>query len=637
MRTVLLAVAGLAFGATACSSSATSVEVERKPVSAVSVSLPSPSIVAGQAEQAVATPRDAGGAPLANRPIVWGSSNSAVATVNDAGMISALLPGTAAISATSEGVRGEVSLSVLAPPPAPVATVLVALNPSALVVGETANANATLRDANGNDLTGRLVSWSSSNAGVASVNSTGVVTAANAGSADIIATSEGKNGRAAVTVSVSPPPPPVPVASISVSPAAPSVQVGGTVQLSAVTRDASGNVVVGRTISWSSSNTAVATVSASGLVRALLAGSSNITATSGGVSALSAVTVTAPPPQPVASVSLSPSTANLAVGQTQQLVATVRDANNNLLTGRTVTWTSSNSATATVSASGLVRAQAPGSATIIATSEGVAGTATITVPSSPPPPPPPGPTIFSDDFESGSLSKWDESNNTTQVVINDAASAHSGNSFMRMTYGINGGDGGWMNKYFTQGFTRLYVRLWVRFSTNFSGGTKLVSLRGSPIGQPQLGVGRAGICPNGHDAFSANLVTDFTGADAYPTKMYTYWQDMWPDPDGQCWGRYGPTQSTWTSPYVTPMNQISKGTWHLVEFAVKMNSSADAADGEQKFWIDGVKYGEWTGIRWGDPAFVNLGVLQINGSSATTQSQTLDIDDLVLFYDYPTQ
>jgi hypothetical protein len=221
-------------------------------------------------------------------------------------------------------------------------------------------------------------------------------------------------------------------------------------------------------------------------------------------------------------------------------------------------------------------------------------------------------------------------------VINNPAAAHSGTSFMRMTYGINGADGGWMNKYFTQGFTRLYVRLWVRFSTNFAGGTKLVSLRGSPIGQPQLGVGRAGICPNGRDSFSANLVTEFTGADAYPTKMYTYWQDMWPDGNGQCWGRYGPS-SSWTSPYVTPMPMITKGTWHLIEFAVKMNSSATAADGEQKFWIDGVKYGEWTGIRWGDPAFVNLGVLQINGSTTTTQSQTLDIDDLVLFYDYPSQ
>jgi uncharacterized protein YjdB len=550
MRTAFLAVAGLAYGATACSSSQTSVEVQRTPVAAVSVTLPSPSLIAGQTQRAIAVPTDASGAPLANRPIVWETSNPVIAAVSDSGMISAAAPGTAVISATSEGIRGQASLSVVPVPPIPVATVSVALGSSSVVAGQTTTAVATLRDAGGNALSGRAIIWSSSNSVIASVSSAGLVSAKSAGSANIIASSEGKSGLASLTVTAVSPPPPVPVASVTVT----------------------------------------------------------------------------------------PSTANLQVGATLQLTAVTRDANNNVLTGRAVTWTSSSAGTATVSSSGLASAVAAGSTTITATSGGASGTSALTVATTPPPPPPPGPApvIFSDDFESGSLSKWDEFNTTTQAVINNPSLAHSGSSFMRMTYGINGGDGGWMNKYFTQGFTRLYVRLWVRFSTSFGGGTKLVSLRGSRIGQPTLGVGRAGICPTGKDAFSANLVTEFTGADAYPTKMYTYWQDMWADPNGQCWGRYGPTNATWTSPYVTPMPMISKGTWHLVEFAVKMNSSANVADGEQKFWIDGVKYGEWTGIRWGDPAFVNLGVLQINGSSTLTQTQTLDIDDLVLIYDYPT-
>jgi uncharacterized protein YjdB len=636
MRTAILAVAGLAFGATACSSGGTTTVVERNPVAAVSVSLPSPSIVAGQTAQAVATPRDAGGAPLSDRPIVWQSSSSLIASVSDAGIISALASGAAVISATSEGVRGEASLTVMAAAPVPVANVSVTLSPSSLVVGQTANATATLRDAGGNDLTGRAVAWSSSNAGVASVNSSGVVTALSAGSTNIVATSEGQNGLAALTVSAPPPPAPVPVASVSVSPTAPSLTVGGTIQLSATTRDASGNVLTGRTVTWTSSNAGAASVNSSGLVTAVSAGSATISAFSEGQTGSSTVTVTAPAPVPVASVSVSPATANVAIGQTQQLTATVRDANNNILTGRTVTWASNGTAVATVSASGLVSAIASGSATITATSGGVGGTASITVPSAPPPGG--GPTIFSDDFESGSLSKWDEFNSTTQQVINNSALAHSGNSFMRMTYGVNGGDGKWLNKYFTQGYTRLYVRLWVRFSTNFGGGTKLVSLRGSPIGNPQAGVGRAGICPNGRDSFSATMITELTGADAYPHKMYAYWQDMWADPNGQCWGRFGPTSSTWRSVYTTPMPMYTKGTWHLLEFTAKMNSSAGVADGEQKFWVDGVKYGEWKGVRWGDPAFVNFGILQINGSSSDyTAGATLDIDDLVLIYDYPTQ
>lgn len=294
MRTIILAVAGLAFGATACSSGGTSVEVQRNSVAAVSVTLPSPSLVAGQTGQAVATPRDATGAPLTNRPIVWQSSSPAIASVSDAGLISAATPGTTVISATSEGMRGEGSLSVMALPPVPVATVSVTLSPSSLVVGQTANATATLRDAGGTDLTGRAVSWSSSNAGVASVNSNGVVTAVSAGSTNIVATSEGKNGSAALTVTVTL----APVASVTVSPATASVPIGQTRQFSATLRDAAGIVLSGRTITWTSNSTAVATVSASGLVTAIAAGPATITATSESINGTASVTVTVPPPPP---------------------------------------------------------------------------------------------------------------------------------------------------------------------------------------------------------------------------------------------------------------------------------------------------------------------------------------------------
>jgi uncharacterized protein YjdB len=379
MRTAILAVAGLAFGATACSSGGTSTVVERNPVAAVSVSLPSPSIVAGQTAQAVATPRDASGVPLPDRPIVWQSSSSVIASVSAAGLVSALLPGSAIISATSEGVRGESSLTVMAPAPVAVANVSVTLSPSSLVVGQTANATATLRDAGGNDLTGRAVAWSSSNAGVASVNSSGVVTALSAGSTNIVATSEGQNGLAALTVSAPPPPAPVPVASVSVSPTAPSLTVGGTIQLSATTRDANGNVLTGRTVTWTSSNAGIASVNSSGLVTAVSAGSASISAFSEGQTGSSTVTVTAPAPVPVASVSVSPTAPSLPVGGTIQLSAVTRDASGNVLTGRTIVWSSSNAGVASVTSAGGVTATGVGTANITATSEGRTGTSTVTV------------------------------------------------------------------------------------------------------------------------------------------------------------------------------------------------------------------------------------------------------------------
>lgn len=508
---------------------------------------------------------------------------------------------------------------------APVASLSVTLPSPTLSVGQTQLGAAIPRDVNGTPLTGRTITWESSVPAVAIVNGNGMLSALAPGMSMINASSEGVTGSAALTVSALPP---IPVASVSVSLSASSLVVGQITQATAVLQDAGANALAGRVITWQSSNTTVATISAGGGISAVAAGSTTITATSEGKTGTAALTVTAPAPIPVASVSVSPAAPSLQVGSTVQLAAVTRDASGNVLTGRLVTWSSSATGVATVTSAGLVTAVSAGTATITATSSGVNGTATVTVTAASS-----GNAVFSDDFESGTFSKWNEFNTTTQAIINDPAYAHSGNFFLRMTYGINGEDGGWLNKYFTQGFNQLYVRYYIRFSNNFVGGTKLLSLRGAPIGQPQLGVGTAGRCPNGRDFFSANLVNDF--GDTYPTKMYTYWQDMWADSNGQCWGRYGPTPTT--MPYISPMPNLSKGTWHKIEFTVKMNSSATVADGAQKFWVDGVQYGEWTGIRFGDPAFLNLGVLMINGSGTTTQIQTLDMDDLVLIVDYPSQ
>src|SRR2546422_163974 len=88
----------------------------------------------------------------------------------------------------------------------------------------------------------------------------------------------------------------VPVASVTVSPPSASIATGATVQLTATTKDAGGNVLTGRAISWGSSNTTGATVSGSGLVTGVSAGAVTITATSEGKNGTAAVTVAAPPP-----------------------------------------------------------------------------------------------------------------------------------------------------------------------------------------------------------------------------------------------------------------------------------------------------------------------------------------------------
>ncbi len=227
-----------------------------------------------------------------------------------------------------------------------------------------------LRDAGNNVLTGRTVTWSSSDVAVATVNASGLVTTLSAGTTTITATSEGKSDGVVLTVSA------VPVDSVEARLADSSVTVGATVQASAVLRDASNNVLTGRTVTWSSSDEAIATVSASGVVTTLAAGTVTITATSEGKSDGVVLTVT---PVPVETVEASVPSTSLTVAATAQITTVLKDAGGNVLTGRTITYGSSDTNVATVSASGLITAVAAGTATITVTSEGKSTTLSITV------------------------------------------------------------------------------------------------------------------------------------------------------------------------------------------------------------------------------------------------------------------
>ena len=169
---------------------------------------------------------------------------------------------------------------------------------------------------------------------------------------------------------------PVAVNSVTVSPAFASVAVGGSVSLTATAEDATGNVLKDRSTTWSSDNAAVATVNKVGLVSAVAPGSATVIATCDGTLGTSVVTVTN---TSVASVSVSPASASFAVGGTQQLTATPKDAGGGPLTGRVVTWSSDNSAAVSVTSSGLVRGVAPGTVHVTATCEGRSGFSAITV------------------------------------------------------------------------------------------------------------------------------------------------------------------------------------------------------------------------------------------------------------------
>ena len=220
-----------------------------------------------------------------------------------------------------------------------------------LDVGGSENFAATITPSNA---TNKNVTWSSDNQNVATVEN-GKVTAVGAGKATITVTTEDGNKTATCAVTVNP----ISVTGVTLDQSALPISVGGSAELKAnVTPENATN----KTVTWSSDNTAVATVDASGKVTAVAPGTATITVTTadGGKTANCTVTVT----QPVNDVTLDKTTMDLFVGNGGTLTAKIQPDN---ASNKTVDWTTSNAGVATVDANGKVTAVGAGKATITAT------------------------------------------------------------------------------------------------------------------------------------------------------------------------------------------------------------------------------------------------------------------------------
>ena len=263
------------------------------PVASIYISLngSGTTLNAGQVVHASAVTVDAAGRTLSGRSITWSSSNNSVFTVvgtsADKANITGRGPGSATLTVTSESKSFTTTLSVGV---APVQAVSVNLGTNKLLPGQTTQATATVLDGLGNPLTGRTVTWTSLDPSIANVAPNGVVSAMSSGSVVIRAVSEGTTGDATETVGVDP------VATVSVILGSQSLNPGQTMGAQAVVRDATGNVLNGRSVSWSSLNTSIATVSISGTVSAVAPGSATIRATVESQTGDGTFAVTAPAP-----------------------------------------------------------------------------------------------------------------------------------------------------------------------------------------------------------------------------------------------------------------------------------------------------------------------------------------------------
>jgi len=299
------------------------------------------------------------------------------------------LGSTAGTETATASVGGALTVTFTATAVVPAASVTVTPNPASVASGATQQMTATPKDAGGNVLTGRTAIWSTSDATIATVSASGLVTGIKVGSVTITATVDGVNGTA--TVNVTPGPASTSTSVVTVS--APMVLVGGTVTFTLTTKDAAGNALtagglsVGFSTSGGTSAGTIGSVSdlANGSYSAVFTATTpgtpvSVGATIGG----QAVTSTLPTVQVamdtvVASVAVTPNPVSIASGTTQQMTATSKNAAGTVLTGKPVTWASGTPGVASVNGTGLVTGALVGTATITATVQGVQGTASVTV------------------------------------------------------------------------------------------------------------------------------------------------------------------------------------------------------------------------------------------------------------------
>lgn len=332
-------------------------KVTVNPVNAVSVTLnvSEMTLLIGQSDKLIATvyPEN-----VTDNTITCTSDNEEIATVSPDGTVTAGTVGVANIKASCGDVSATCKVTVN---PVTASTVTLNVSDMTLLVGQSDKLTATVYPENTTDKT---TTWTSDNESVAAVSSDGTVTAVTVGVANITATCGDVSAICKVTVN------PVTASTITLNVSEMTLFIGQSDKLTATVSP--GNVT-DKTITWTSDNKQIVTVSEDGTVTAAAIGVANITASCGDVSATCKVMVN---PVTASTVTLNVSEMTLFIGQTDKLTATVSPKN---VTDKTIIWTSDNESVATVSPDGTVTAVSAGLANISASCGEVSATCKVTV------------------------------------------------------------------------------------------------------------------------------------------------------------------------------------------------------------------------------------------------------------------
>jgi len=376
----LLFIMGLVAG---CHSSSGSYSPPMPQLAAIAVGPPDSSVAMGLSSQFTATGLYSDGSKQdVSSRVIWSSANAGAASINNAGLATAAGPGSTTISATMGHMSGSTTLNVTA-----ATLVVIDLTPanSSIANGLTQQfvAVGVYTDNSVHDISA-AVTWSSSVAAAATISnapgSNGMITTAGAGSTMITAALGGVSASTTLTVTSAT------LVSIDVTPANPSIADGLTdaLQATGVYTDHSTHDLTS-SVTWSSSVAGIASVSnvpgSNGLATTLSPGSTTITATFGGISGSTGLTVTA---ASLVSIGVTPVNSSIAKGLKPQFTAigTYTDNSTQVLTAQ-VLWSSTDPSVTTVSNAsgyeGLGTALTPGSVTISATLGGTSGSTVLTV------------------------------------------------------------------------------------------------------------------------------------------------------------------------------------------------------------------------------------------------------------------
>jgi uncharacterized protein YjdB len=500
--------------------------------------------------------------------------------------------------------------------PAAPTTSTVSVSPAASrnAVGATVQLSATVKDANGNTVNGKTATWTSSDASIASVSSTGYVAMLTPGTATITATIDGVAGQATIT------PVALPATKVSLAIDSATIGVSSQAHVTSLVYDLA-SAIMSTPLTWSSSAPGVATVSSTGVVRGVAAGSATITAvTSNGITGSVAVTVRGAATVAVASqvaITMQPSTiAQGGVALAQQPVVQLRDGSGKVVSTAGVVVTASigtgggtlgGTATATTDATGSARfvnlsiTGTDGSRTlkfsagslVAATSSVIAVTTTAAAPpqqlaagAGSCPNEPSGYSAVNDQpwdqkpvRGSSSPMGWIDdggNGNSAFSIINDPTSPMAGSNHNVISALFPAGSPGGSATFYTyrpfsstEQYKDLYICLYLKHDANFDNtngntGSKFIWPAGDQVG--------GAMTYTSHD----NATMDFAMIQQGPVD------------------RIMEANMNYNSARMASF----KGQWVRYEMLLKANSNNSTANGALDIWINGVHTHSYTNVNW---------------------------------------